>query len=640
MADSFTLPLWARDIDSPTSRNSTSVGTAVSSAKPSVTATSSGSSRTTMVSSTSTAHQTNSDDTNGDCVDCSGQPIAECPPCSSNQSCIYTTRTCSSCATAVCMDLNSGGPATSTIVGAAVGSVAAVLLLGVIGFFLWRKRRNDKAGRQHMTDGDGPMPGTRSADGIEDFKASSHTTDSFFNGNRQTMGEKDSRFLSFGSHLAGGRGSVFSALDAVNGSATINQAQVIKPAQASVSQVKPKVVNIELVRSESNRNSPTSTIDRRELNRDSLQSIESAGPSIYFESGLPPPAEDGKRSTQIYEFKRVNTLGRSMSRRGRRGGVGNAGEDDLDSSMVDNQDLDIMDAEVGLPVVTRTVSGHSAKISSAGQTRASTPSSPTEQAASAAPSLTVPPAARNRQSRRLMPDTAITVDTSGLGLANSLGPQLSSAPTAVTQPPSPTVAAAPSSQVAIDLTEPKTAQTPPPGPAFPTNSAPTSGAALSPHTSATTATVSTLPTRATAAPPSLTTTTLADDPLLATSLTSQLSFGASLVNSFPIPPSHDDDPALLAGPNQDYFRGNLPNTSLNQVINTGPSLSDFMADVMSDFKHTSVSGPAGGVPLNTSTNTTSHSTTSSKGGHSLAESTGTSPSTPSNPFSNAHALKD
>ncbi|KAJ1981664.1 hypothetical protein H4R34_001986 [Dimargaris verticillata] len=256
-------------------------------------------------------------DDNG-CLDCSQQTLVTCPPCKSDERCVYTKRTCDACSVAICEAKEAESSTnTAAIIGGVVGGVVFVVLVAVF-LFIWRKRKH---------------PARKSAEFGQSFNQSSLRPDhsgargmygheSYMSSTLGVDPEKNSRFLSFGSHFpSGGEGSLFNALDTAT-PATINQAQVLKPVQAQVAQVKPKVVNIELVRSTSTRTKGGngSTPDQSITSKESHATLSSHTPSNGNDSRVTSMAEseapeENKRSTQVFEFKRVNTLTRSVSKR-------------------------------------------------------------------------------------------------------------------------------------------------------------------------------------------------------------------------------------------------------------------------------------------------------------------------------------
>ncbi|KAJ1967852.1 hypothetical protein H4R35_006593, partial [Dimargaris xerosporica] len=459
-------------------------------------------------------------DDNG-CLDCSKQALATCPPCKSDERCVYTKRTCSACSVAVCEAKEvASSTNTAAIIGGVVGGIVVVVLVAAC-LFLWRKRKH---------------PARKSAEFGQSFNQSSLRPDhsgargmgaheSYMSSTLGVDPEKNSRFLSFGSHFpSGGEGSLFNALDTAT-PATINQAQVLKPVQAQVAQVKPKVVNIELVRSTSTRtkgsNGPTP--DQSMISKESHMSLKSHTLSNNVDSRVTSMAEseapeESKRLTQVFEFKRVNTLTRSVSKRRKDVNQIQSPTSDLPPSPELN--------EKPVPTLPRSESPNSdppsvpSQSSSRMSLRIITAApvdpelSPAQFAdsglASALPvrsvdssSIAPPPTAHARQPRRLdscpsgsdapaVIDSAATLSSTHSHATVQAQTTLAPAPAALTQPPSPQL----SSTVVT---------------AHPTASAPVAANQ---------------------------TYTAPDESAFSSSVMSQLSFANSLVSSFPEPPSN------------------------------------------------------------------------------------------------------
>ncbi|KAJ1912746.1 hypothetical protein IWQ60_009521 [Tieghemiomyces parasiticus] len=575
------------------------------------------------------------------CFDCSSVPLPVCPPCGNNQQCVYTTRTCDSCSTAVCVDNDAGGPSTGTIVGAAVGSAVGLGIILALLFLYWRRRKRSEAGGHVQVKESHSFASNAFADPTH----VSQRTDSFFN--EHAAAEKDAHFLSFGSQMAGGRGSVLSALDPMRASTTIDRAQVIKPIQASVTQVKPKVVNVEMVRSESQGNSPPATIHSV---RDSVNSIESAEPSVYFGSGVPlelvrevngsgaggataASVASEKHATHIYEFKRVNTLGRSRSRRGKV----TAGDGSVETSQADG----------------------------ASSTSASVPHSPGKTGSSVAPEasiiaggsnggappvLSVPPASYNRMSRRLMPEDAPLAHGNDAGSTRSVSITTAAPaimPAAVTSPPSPTISkggsdmtfATAASALPVDGTASVRSSNNPASDTFFTesfHSQPSFGPAMP---------MPSLPLSPPVAP--ITTATTSHG-----SLTAAAAAAASLV------PSDGSGSFSALGPHSIHLSSS--SQSLGAAISSGPSLTESMGDIFRDILPVSTlaASPTAAAASSQGDNRDSLSlriegnlsdarrANPTSANHpeasasSSPESTGSSLSSSSDPFSNAHAIRD
>ncbi|KAJ1655830.1 hypothetical protein IWQ61_004486 [Dispira simplex] len=351
----------------------------------------------------SSENSNNSTSFASECVDCSTEEIALCPPCTSNQRCVSTTRTCSQCASAYCEDLDSDGPSAGTIVGVSVGCAIGVALIVGVLFMIWRRRK--KANMNAPTVNDTEFDATMQSRGMSAFGLysgnASQMGNSFYQERGRGQSEKSDHFLSFGSQFADGRDTMFSGLGNGVPSATINQAHVLKPAQA-----KPKVVNIELMRTESPGSSLAPTVDEKEVSDTDQMSQVSSNVSIVGEIMTSSSPNQDKRSTQIYEFKRLKSITRSVSRREKAPGGGNRSGASSESVSEVNKITSRENVVAPLDAMPST-----------------------------------PLATYNRPSRRIVPDQD-SVDSSLVD--NAPRPMVSTrdlatVPAAVTSPPSPTV---------------------------------------------------------------------------------------------------------------------------------------------------------------------------------------------------------
>jgi hypothetical protein len=88
------------------------------------------------------------------CVTCDSVPT--CPACPDGQTCTMTAQTCDSCSTTKCVSTStntpppSSGPNVGAIAGGVVGGVVALaVILGLIWYFVIRKRRNAEEEKDH-----------------------------------------------------------------------------------------------------------------------------------------------------------------------------------------------------------------------------------------------------------------------------------------------------------------------------------------------------------------------------------------------------------------------------------------------------------------------------------------------------------
>ncbi|KAF8461917.1 hypothetical protein BDZ91DRAFT_367586 [Kalaharituber pfeilii] len=117
-----------------------------------------------------------------DCVKCDDNIEQVCPICPSGQICSITTQTCEQCSVARCIDIGvtvgtekpesdggSKGGAAGPIAGGVIGGF---VVLGLIGFFLWRNMKKKRQEREAAAEKEAAFGASRAA------RASTHTVTS------------------------------------------------------------------------------------------------------------------------------------------------------------------------------------------------------------------------------------------------------------------------------------------------------------------------------------------------------------------------------------------------------------------------------------------------------------------------------
>ncbi|KAF8433638.1 hypothetical protein BGX38DRAFT_1251655 [Terfezia claveryi] len=112
-----------------------------------------------------------------DCVQCPEVMGGGCGTCLSTQLCTFTLQTCTQCAEAKCININSSGTGNTTdnsssgssagpIAGGVIGGFA---VLGLLGFFFWRHKNKQRKEREATAEKEASFGSSRAA------RASTHT---------------------------------------------------------------------------------------------------------------------------------------------------------------------------------------------------------------------------------------------------------------------------------------------------------------------------------------------------------------------------------------------------------------------------------------------------------------------------------
>ena len=112
------------------------------------------------------------------CVECSDTMSATCGTCPGTQVCTFTLQTCTQCADAKCIDVNSSGTENTTNSGGSGGNSAGPIaggviggfaVLGLLGFFFWRHKNKKRKEREATAEKEASFGSSRAA------RASTHT---------------------------------------------------------------------------------------------------------------------------------------------------------------------------------------------------------------------------------------------------------------------------------------------------------------------------------------------------------------------------------------------------------------------------------------------------------------------------------
>ncbi|RKP34785.1 hypothetical protein BJ085DRAFT_40633 [Dimargaris cristalligena] len=550
------------------------------------------------------------------CVDCSAQLVAVCPPCSANQKCVSATRTCDACATAVCVDINSEASNLPATVGISVGTIVGVILLFGIMLFLWRRYRSSAntqpPGASYPCSEHRPSCCLHANCGpghwMEDKVGPNPSSDTLMlKGGPQDTNEKGPHLMN-PTDTDSNHNSLGTSSEPMSPNVVIDRARVVRSSRASTSMLKPKQLDLSSMYSATSKDTAfsraPSTMGRNSWSSDiGIEvppiNIARSGPEASQvstpvtavpvdmggeEDRLGEEHRDSDQvSPQIFQFKRVNTLTRQASKREHRSRA-NSDQASVHSTNSGKGDDDSADTPgpvtqaIALADASRTDAPPPVSSDASNGTNASLATVTRPPACHLGPSYRTPSieSILSGSSQSIVPTASFYTPRSSPALDGSTSTILAMNTSPILQPLS-----YPRRSRAHSLlsTSPGAAAT---GPA----TLPSPGTAPPQSHSVTGATSF----RGSTVGTDKSTTSSDDDTFFSTSLVSQVSFGTSIVTSHPIPLPFEGsgsgtDTSLSSLSAQPHLLDELPPVqSLSHLMSRGPSLTDVIADVISDLK--------------------------------------------------------